>query len=125
MAKELNIDAGTTGLTVTANVYLLGVANVSGIACAEIGVTGKYSGNFSASPNVAGVYQVAFFDGGTVTIGGGQIVWDGAAEVAQTGDAFARLPAALVGGRIDANVGAVKGTTVGSGVGTAGNPWGP
>ena len=37
MAKELNIDAGTTGLTVTANVYLLGVANVSGIACAETG----------------------------------------------------------------------------------------
>jgi len=37
----------------------------------------------------------------------------------------ALLPTVLVGGRIDANIGSVKGTTVGSGVGTAGNPWGP
>jgi len=98
MSHELNIDLGQTGLTVTASVYLAGVVKASGIACAEIGVTGKYSGNFSASPNVAGVYQVAFFVGGaTVSSGGGQVVWDGTVEVVQTGDSFARIGAAGAG----------------------------
>ncbi|MGP1666379.1 MAG: hypothetical protein ACTS5I_10830 [Rhodanobacter sp.] len=94
MSNELNIDLGQTGLTVTASVYLLGVAKATGIACAEIGVTGKYSGDFTATPNVAGVYQVAFFNGAeTVSSGGGQINWDGAAEILPTGDSFARIGA--------------------------------
>ena len=97
MAKELNIAIGTTGLTVTASVYLLGVEKASGIACAEIGATGVYAGDFTATPNVAGVYHASFFSGGTTAVGGGQIVWDGAAEVAQTGDAFARIGAAGAG----------------------------
>jgi hypothetical protein len=82
MAKELNIVLGQSGLSVTANVYLLGVAAATGIACPEIGTTGEYSGNFSATPNTAGIYQVVFFtDGGVLACGGGQIVWDGTAEV--------------------------------------------
>lgn len=94
MSNELNLALGQTGLTVTASVYLLGVVKATGIACAEIGVTGVYSGDFTATPNVAGVYDVAFFVGaGTVASGLGQIVWDGAAEVSQTGDAFARVAA--------------------------------
>src|SRR4051812_27972849 len=94
MSKELTIALGTTGLTVTANVYLLGVAKETAIACAEIGVTGTYAGDFSATPNNAGVYHVAFFsNGATVTCGGGQIVWDGTQEVQPTGDAYARLGA--------------------------------
>lgn len=89
MSGELNIDIGITGLTVTANVYLLGVAKATGISCPEIGSTGKYSGDFSASPNVAGVYQVAFFHSGSgLSRGGGQVVWDGSAEVHQTGDGY-------------------------------------
>lgn len=82
MSKELNIDLGQTGLTVTASVYLASVLKASGIACAEVGVTGKYSGDFSASPNVAGVYQVAFFVGGaSLSSGGATIGWDGTQEV--------------------------------------------
>lgn len=41
-----------------------------------------------------------------------------------TQDIQARLPAALVGGRIDANVGAVNGYAV-TGQGTEADPWGP
>jgi len=98
MAKELRISLGATGLTVTASVYLAGVAKATAIACAEIGVTGAYAGDFTATPNVAGVYSAEFFAGGaTVSSGGGQIVWDGAAEVVQTGDNFARIGAAGAG----------------------------
>lgn len=98
MSKELTIALGTTGLTVTANVYLAGVVKATGIVCAEIGVTGDYAGDFSATPNVAGVYSVAFFaNAATTTCGGGQVVWDGAQEVQQTGDAFARIGAAGAG----------------------------
>lgn len=82
MSQELNIVLGESGLSVTANVYLLGVLVASAISCPEIATTGEYSGNFSATPNVAGVYHVAFFtDGGVIACGGGQIVWDGSAEV--------------------------------------------
>lgn len=82
MSKELTISLGQSGLTVTASVYLLGVLKASGIACAEIGVTGAYSGDFTATPNVAGVYNVEFFAGGaTLSSGGGQVVWDGSKEL--------------------------------------------
>lgn len=82
MSKELTITLGQTGLTVTASVYLLGVLKASGIACAEIGVTGAYSGDFTATPNVAGVYDVEFFVGAeTLSRGGAQIVWNGSKEL--------------------------------------------
>lgn len=120
MSKELNIDLGQTGLTVTANVYLLGVAKATGIACPEVGVTGKYSGDFTATPNVAGVYQVAFFDGAsTVSSGGGQIVWDGTAEVIQTGDSFARL-GAPAGANIAADIAVIEAQTDDIGIAGAG-----
>lgn len=84
MAKELNITLGQTGLTVTASVYLAGVAKATGIVCAEIGATGAYAGDFTATPNVPGVYNVEFFNGAdSVSSGGGQIVWDGTAEVTE------------------------------------------
>lgn len=115
MAKELNITLGVTGLTVTANVYLAGVAKATGIACAEVGVTGAYSGDFTAAPNVAGVYSVEFFNGAdTVASGAGQIVWDGAGEVHQSGDSFARIGAAGAGltATLNADVKKINGVTV-------------
>ncbi|HSW83552.1 MAG TPA: hypothetical protein VLH12_08760 [Usitatibacter sp.] len=82
MSKELVITLGQSGLTVTASVYLLGVLKASGIACPEIGVTGAYAGDFTATPNVAGVYNVEFFaSGSTISSGGGQIVWNGTKEL--------------------------------------------
>lgn len=90
MSKELNIDLGQSALTVTASVYLAGSLKASAIACAEIGVTGNYSGDFTATPNVAGTYQVAFFaSGSALSCGGGEIVWDGTAEVQPNGAAAA------------------------------------
>ena len=43
---------------------------------------------------------------------------------ADTQDIQSRIPAALVGGRIDANIGAVNSVVV-DGAGTTGDPWGP
>ena len=111
MSKELTLATGTTGQTITASVYLLGVAKATGIACAEIGVTGVYAGDFTASPNAAGVYHAVFFAGGTVAVGAGQIAWDGAAEVLPTGDSFARL-GAPAGASISADIAAVQAKTV-------------
>jgi hypothetical protein len=98
MAKELNLSLGLTGQTVTASIYLAGVLKASAIACAEVGATGLYAGDFAAAIVTAGVYEVVFFlNGATVAAGCGQAVWDGAKEVIQTGDSFARVGAAGAG----------------------------
>lgn len=95
MAKELNFCAGQSGLTVTANIYLVGELARSGIPCPEMGATGIYSGDFvpgASEPLGPGVYHVAFFCGAeSVARASGQIVWDGAGEVLQSGDSFARI----------------------------------
>jgi len=125
MAGELN-HGDVTGLTVTAVPYLAGVAQTP-ISCPEIGSSGMYQGSMTGA---AGIYQLAFLSGGTTLIGTGQIEWDGTAEVTQT-TIRARLPSALVGGKMDSSVGTVDanitkvaGTTI-PGSGTVGSPWGP
>ena len=97
MSQELNIDLGESGLTVTANVYLLGALNTAGIPCPEIGGIGKYAGDFACTPNVAGTYQIAFFNGNSVSCGGGLLLWDGTQEIHQTGDSFANIGTAGAG----------------------------
>ena len=76
MANELNI-ALSSGLTVTAQRYQAGAAVGSAISLTEVGSSGFYSGNMTGS---AGTYQLAFLAAGA-TVGSGQIVWDGTAEV--------------------------------------------
>jgi hypothetical protein len=76
MANELNI-ALTTGLTVTAQRYQAGASVGSPISCPEVGTTGFYSGDMAGT---AGTYQLVF-QSGAATIGTGQIVWSGTAEI--------------------------------------------
>jgi hypothetical protein len=76
MANELNI-ALSTGLTVTAQPYAAGAASGSAISLSEVGSSGFYTGDMSGS---AGTYQLVFLSGGA-TVGTGQIVWSGSAEV--------------------------------------------
>lgn len=73
--NELNCRA-TTGATVTAIPYLLGVAQTP-IALTEIGTTGRYTGHMTGE---AGIYQFDFTENGVV-IGTGEIEWNGTAEV--------------------------------------------
>jgi hypothetical protein len=76
MANELNI-ALTTGLTVSVQPYAAGAASGSPISLTEVGTTGFYSGDMTGSE---GTYQLVFLSGGA-TVGTGQIVWSGTAEV--------------------------------------------
>jgi hypothetical protein len=76
MANELNI-ALSTGLTVSVQPYAAGVASGSPISLSEVGTTGFYTGDMAGS---AGTYQLVFQSGGA-TVGTGQIVWSGTAEV--------------------------------------------
>ena len=76
MANELNI-ALSTGLTVTVQPYAAGAASGSPISLSEVASSGFYTGNMSGS---AGTYQLVFLSGGA-TVGTGQIVWSGTAEV--------------------------------------------
>lgn len=76
MANELNI-ALSTGLTVTVQPYTAGAASGAAITLSEVGSSGFYSGNMTGS---AGTYQLVFLSGGA-TVGTGQIVWSGTAEV--------------------------------------------
>lgn len=78
MAKELNIVLPDTGLTVTCQRYLNGVAVSPAIALAEIGAgSGVYTGDMAG---VAGNYALAFRALGA-NVGGGQILWDGTKEL--------------------------------------------
>lgn len=79
MANELNFAYAKTGVTVTAKLYFNGAQVGSTINCTEISSSGGcYTGNM---PSVsAGVYQVYFYDTGTLK-GSGQIVWNGTSEV--------------------------------------------
>jgi hypothetical protein len=76
MANELNI-ALSTGLTVTAQPYTAGAASASPISLTEVSTTGFYTGDMAGS---AGTYQLVFLSGGA-TVGTGQIVWSGTAEL--------------------------------------------
>ena len=76
MANELNI-ALSTGLTVTVQPYTAGAASGSPISLSEVSSSGFYTGNMTGS---AGTYQLVFLSGGA-TVGTGQIVWSGTAEV--------------------------------------------
>jgi hypothetical protein len=76
MANELNI-ALTTGLTVTAQRYQAGAAVGSAISLTEVSTSGFYTGNMTGS---AGTYQLVFLASGA-TVGTGQIIWSGTAEV--------------------------------------------
>lgn len=77
MANELNAGIGTTGLTVTAQLYTAGAASGAPISCTEIGSSGIYTGTMAGA---AGAYGVAFLAGGTIRAFG-DILWDGTAEV--------------------------------------------
>ncbi len=77
MANELNI-ALSTGLTVTAQRYQAGASVGSAISLTEVSTSGFYTGNMTGS---AGTYQLVFL-ASAATVGTGQIVWDGTAEVA-------------------------------------------
>jgi hypothetical protein len=76
MANELNI-ALSTGLTVSVQPYAAGAASGSPISLSEVSTSGFYTGNMTGS---AGTYQLVFLSGGA-TVGTGQIVWSGSAEV--------------------------------------------
>jgi hypothetical protein len=76
MANELNI-ALTTGLTVSVQPYAAGAAVGSAISLTEVSTSGFYTGNMTGS---TGTYQLVFQSGGA-TVGTGQIVWSGTAEV--------------------------------------------
>jgi hypothetical protein len=86
MANELNI-ALTTGLTVTAQPYAAGAASGSPISLSEVGTTGFYTGNMTGS---TGTYQLVFLASGA-TVGTGQIVWDGTAEVASSAPSVVQI----------------------------------
>ena len=78
MANELNIDFGTTGLTVTATLIQANAVVGTPVALSESGtVTGFYSGDMPAVSS--GVYSIRF-SGGTGYTGSGTIDWDGSAE---------------------------------------------
>lgn len=111
MANELvYVDpTGTTGLTVTADVFsATGAATATGISCTDGNGIGRYVGDMPAAS--AGVYFVRFTasDGKE---GGGVINWDGSAEV-------------VLSNPMDSNLVSVSGVAV-SGSGTELDPFGP
>lgn len=77
MANELNIAAQLSGLTVTAQRYLGGVAVGTAISLTEVGTSGFYTGNMTGA---AGDYDIVFRAAGE-NIGSGPIRWDGSAEI--------------------------------------------
>lgn len=79
MSSELNITYSTTGLTVTAKLWVGSAQYGTSIAMAEVpGAGGRYTGNMPSS--AAGVYGVVFYSAG-LQIGSGEIQWDGTREV--------------------------------------------
>lgn len=112
--SKVTFNYGTTGLT---NIYIVFTAEAGtiwngsaleailaanwatyDIAMTEASTTGIYQATIPALP--AGVYGVTAYlqAGGSpattdTPLGSSQLVWDGSAEVRQTGDAFARLGA--------------------------------
>ncbi|MEO0343030.1 MAG: hypothetical protein AAF198_06290 [Pseudomonadota bacterium] len=81
MANELvYIDpTGTTGLTITAEVFAAtGAAIGTGISCTDGNSIGRYVGDMPAA--AAGIYYVRFTSS-DLKEGGGIIHWDGSAEV--------------------------------------------
>lgn len=81
MANELNVALSSTGLTVTANIYMPGFTLVSGaIACPEIGgATGRYSGSVPAATLTNDLYHVVFMAGGA-NVGEGRLLWDASGD---------------------------------------------
>jgi len=77
MSNEINFSS-VTGLTITAQLYLAGLAEGSPFAVAEIGTTGEYQANMPAV--AAGTYLVIILSSG-VKVGSGWIEWDGAREI--------------------------------------------
>lgn len=76
---DLNLSA-TTGLTVTAQLYLGSTASGTAIALTEIATTGEYSANMPTG-KAAGTYLVVFLDSASNKLASGLIEWDGAKEV--------------------------------------------
>lgn len=79
MANELNISLAQsqTGLSVTAQKYLAGIASGTAISLTEVGSTAYYTGHMSGA---AGDYQILFRASGE-NVGSGSIRWDGSAEI--------------------------------------------
>ncbi len=77
MAKEINLSY-ISGITVTAQLYLNGVAAGSPFSVPEIGTTGEYQADMPAVS--AGDYLVVFLNG-AAKITAGWIYWDGSQEV--------------------------------------------
>jgi hypothetical protein len=79
MPNELNLNNGTTGLTVTAQLYSGATQIGSTISMTEVsGALGRYSGSMPTT--AAGVYGVLFYAAGA-QIGSGKIEWNGTLEV--------------------------------------------
>ena len=79
MPNELNISLAQsqTGLSVTAQKYLAGIASGTAISLTEVGATAYYTGNMSGA---AGDYQILFRAAGE-NVGSGSIRWDGSSEI--------------------------------------------
>lgn len=79
MANELNISLAQsqTGLSVTAQKYLAGIASGTAISLTEVGSTAYYTGHMAGA---AGDYQILFRAAGE-NVGSGSIRWDGSAEI--------------------------------------------
>jgi hypothetical protein len=75
--NELNLTLTTSGLAVTAQKYLAGVATGSPIALTEVGSSAYYTGHMAGA---AGEYNIVFRASGE-NVGAGYINWDGSAEV--------------------------------------------
>lgn len=83
------------------------------ISMPEVGGTGRYVGDMPTVPNGIYYYEACRQAGGTPATTDtveytGTLPWDGT-EIADVQTILARLPAALVSGRMDAAVGAVAG----------------
>lgn len=77
MSNELHC-IGTSGQTVSAQLFSGAAAVGSTITCAEIGSYGIYAGSMPAV--AAGKYIVVFYAGGQ-PIAAGSINWDGSLEI--------------------------------------------
>ncbi len=77
MAGELNVALGTTGLTVTAKLYLAGTLVGTAISCPEVSPA-YYSGSVP-SGTAAGTYVIIFSVGST-QVAGGTLIWNGVSE---------------------------------------------
>jgi hypothetical protein len=79
MSNELNLTYSTTGLTVTAKLWIGFAQYGTSIAMTEVaGAGGRYTANMPAA--AAGIYGVVFYSAG-MQIGSGEIQWDGTREV--------------------------------------------